>query len=265
MLQDRLRLIRSAWGLSQREMADKVGVTGVAWQHYEIGQNVPGGKVLAELGRHGVNLNWLLLGMGEMYRLDPDGEPGASTIDIERYRRMDTFIRESGLEDILEVSTVSHQGDEFAILHELGTLYPSTLSADELTMALNRRGRDCDERRVSTLLLLLKRRGQLAEEEGEVTRYRSAQRRGELKFTDISGHANLCLQSIRSLVREVLPNLPPPAGGMLHIRMSTTAAGGARLVQTLLRLVKARCEDLSSDQGTEEVVVVLGAAHSPRK
>lgn len=266
MLQDRLRMIRTTWGLSQRDMADKVGVTGVAWQHYEIGQNVPGGKVLAALGKHRINLNWLLLGLGEMYRAESEGGTDSpANIDIERYRQLEAFIQDSGLEELLSVSALSHQGDELAILHALGQRYPEAMTVEELTIALQKNGRDCDEKRVATLLLMLKQRGQLDAEEGPVFRYRSGERRGELRFTDISGHANLCLQGVRSLVREVLPKLPPPSGGMLHIRLSTTAAGGARLVQSLVRFVKGRCEEVAAEKGRQEVVVVLGVAHSPPK
>lgn len=51
--------------LSQREMADRVGVTKNTWQRYEAG-DLPSATVLLKLASEGINSHWLLTGEGEM-------------------------------------------------------------------------------------------------------------------------------------------------------------------------------------------------------
>jgi transcriptional regulator with XRE-family HTH domain len=71
---DRLKSIRSFLGKTQKEMAATLGVSLGSWQAYEAGSSYPGGRVLEELARLGVNSNWVLLEEGEMMR-------GQETID----------------------------------------------------------------------------------------------------------------------------------------------------------------------------------------
>jgi len=71
---DRLKSIRSFLGKTQKEMAATLGVSLGSWQAYEAGSSYPGGRVLGELARLGVNSNWVLLEEGEMMR-------GQETID----------------------------------------------------------------------------------------------------------------------------------------------------------------------------------------
>lgn len=261
MLEERLRMIRETWNLNQKEMGQRVGVTGAAWQHYETGQNVPGGKVLVELGRHGINLNWLLLGLGQMRRTADDGNVEDAPIDLERYRRMEAQMAEMGLDSLLLASSLSHQGDEFGILGELELHYPESMLVEQLLTAPRRTARSLSVERLRDLLKMLQARGLVERVQDYPPLYRATRQSGNLTFTDITGHANLCLQSIRALIQEVLPRLPPPGSCMLNIRMSSSKAGAARLVQALRRFVKSRCEEATEDRGGEEVVVVLGAAH----
>lgn len=65
-LTQRLRLIRSQLGFTQKEMAERVNVKYRSWQDYENGKSVPGGKVLGGIALLGVNTNWLLTGEGPM-------------------------------------------------------------------------------------------------------------------------------------------------------------------------------------------------------
>ena len=76
----RVRRMREHFGLSQREMAAKIGGSYPGWQKYESGVSVPGGAVLAELFGLGVNINWLLTGEGKM--LVSDQQQAAAPIDL---------------------------------------------------------------------------------------------------------------------------------------------------------------------------------------
>ncbi|MBQ5389737.1 MAG: helix-turn-helix transcriptional regulator [Clostridia bacterium] len=46
---DRIRLLRREAGLTQRETAERIGVTYRTYQNYEAGASVPSGAVLAKL------------------------------------------------------------------------------------------------------------------------------------------------------------------------------------------------------------------------
>ena len=76
----RMKLAREHFGLSQRGMAAKIGVSYPGWQRYESGASVPGGVVLAELFRLGVNVGWLLTGEGKM--LVSDQQQADAPIDV---------------------------------------------------------------------------------------------------------------------------------------------------------------------------------------
>lgn len=67
-LPGRLRALREAWRLSQREMAESVGGSQRAWADYEGGRTMPGAAVLGALAGRGCDLHWLLLGEGAMQR-----------------------------------------------------------------------------------------------------------------------------------------------------------------------------------------------------
>lgn len=62
----RLRKWRIALGLTQAQLADRLGVHIGVLKKYEQGLNVPGGEALAAIARTGVDMRWLLTGEGEM-------------------------------------------------------------------------------------------------------------------------------------------------------------------------------------------------------
>ena len=69
-LSARLKLVRKSLKKSQKSMAAALGIGLGSWQHYERGQQVPGGKVFESLCCLGFNANWLLTGEGPMCRED---------------------------------------------------------------------------------------------------------------------------------------------------------------------------------------------------
>ncbi len=71
-LSDRLRSIRKAVGVSQKEMDPLFGLGKRSWQRYESGKNAPGSRVIGELVRRGFDANWILTGQAEMR------QPGAA-------------------------------------------------------------------------------------------------------------------------------------------------------------------------------------------
>ena len=66
MLRERIKTIRQHQKLSQRAMADMLGISLKSWQDYEAGKSVPGGKVFESICRLGFSGTWLLTGEGSM-------------------------------------------------------------------------------------------------------------------------------------------------------------------------------------------------------
>lgn len=74
---DRLRTVRESMRWTQSEMAERMGVSLRAYQTYEAAERQPRATDVAPLGEFGVNLNWLLIGLGSM-RAETSLAPGFS-------------------------------------------------------------------------------------------------------------------------------------------------------------------------------------------
>lgn len=62
----RLRQWRKSIKMTQIEFAESVGINIGIIRKYEGGRSIPGGQSLIALSKTGVNLHWLLTGVGEM-------------------------------------------------------------------------------------------------------------------------------------------------------------------------------------------------------
>jgi phage repressor protein C with HTH and peptisase S24 domain len=62
----RIRKTREYLGLSQKAISEKLGCSHQAWQGYEAGNNLPGGKILHRLNILGISIDWLLTGRGSL-------------------------------------------------------------------------------------------------------------------------------------------------------------------------------------------------------
>lgn len=60
----RAKLVRDENGLSQQEMADRLGMSLRGWQKIERGEGTPNGETLLAFDRFGVNPGWVLTGIG---------------------------------------------------------------------------------------------------------------------------------------------------------------------------------------------------------
>lgn len=111
----RLKDTRLALGKSQEAMAVAVGGKLRSWQDYEKGRSIPGGAVLAQLGRLGVNMNWVLTGEGAMFAHLPGAEPPtpipAAPPDLDMLR---DIVRQ--LAELMEEEGLRPRPDRFADL-----------------------------------------------------------------------------------------------------------------------------------------------------
>lgn len=60
---NRLKKIRENLGFSQDSMAKFINCSLRSWKGYESNSNVPGGDVLANLAKAGIDINWVLSGV----------------------------------------------------------------------------------------------------------------------------------------------------------------------------------------------------------
>lgn len=72
---DRLRTARDELGLTQAEMAARMGISLRAYQTYEANERQPRANDVAALADAGIDLNWLLTGLGRMWT-GPRPQPG---------------------------------------------------------------------------------------------------------------------------------------------------------------------------------------------
>ncbi len=81
---ERLRLLRSEFGLTQPAAATKFKIPLGTWKQYEKGPSEPGSGALRGLAEGGINTNWLLTGEGEMLRgQDPVPTPSLGELDTK--------------------------------------------------------------------------------------------------------------------------------------------------------------------------------------
>lgn len=64
LIAKRVLLIREELGLSQKAMAEKLGISYRSWQGLEGGRNVPSGETLLQFKEIGINPGWVLTGLG---------------------------------------------------------------------------------------------------------------------------------------------------------------------------------------------------------
>ena len=67
-MNDRIKKVRTALGLSQQEFADRIGIKRGAVANYEVGRNEPIDAVISLICREfNVSEHWLRTGEGEMF------------------------------------------------------------------------------------------------------------------------------------------------------------------------------------------------------
>jgi transcriptional regulator with XRE-family HTH domain len=67
-LSSRLKLVETKLGITRKELASKLDVKPQTFKNYIDGLALPNAKLLGDLAiNFGIDLNWLLLGSGEMF------------------------------------------------------------------------------------------------------------------------------------------------------------------------------------------------------
>ncbi len=89
-ISERLKAFRAELKLTQKQLAEQIGVSGRGYQGYEDGRSIPGGDAIGRFVKLGLNANWLLTGDGEMLISPP------KRVDYEGYHPKEALsVRES--------------------------------------------------------------------------------------------------------------------------------------------------------------------------
>lgn len=72
-LSERLKYLKSFWGITQKDMADKMGISLSAYKYYEKGERDAPAVILMSLYEFGVNPTWLFSGQGDIFSKATNG------------------------------------------------------------------------------------------------------------------------------------------------------------------------------------------------
>ncbi|KAB2774421.1 helix-turn-helix transcriptional regulator [Brucella anthropi] len=135
---ERIGKIRAKTGLSQRALAEKIGVAFRTWQSIESGKNVPSGETLLKIGELGFSPGWVLTGEGEMIPGAPQQSAASRTINKQLMHKLARLAREARKEIGGGVHGETITEDATDLYNELLSLVSSIDDMEEVEATLPR-------------------------------------------------------------------------------------------------------------------------------
>ncbi len=128
----RAALIRSELNLSQKAIAERMGVSLRSWQGIEAGRNIPSGETLVSFEKLGVNPGWILSGLGPIRMRDWNG----SDADAELFVRIARFVQR--VHEELNVSIPDRGSAKIAksVFDNIARILPRDAGPEETDAAL---------------------------------------------------------------------------------------------------------------------------------
>ena len=138
-MNERMKKLRKALGLTQQEFADKIGIVRGNIATYETGKSKPGDAVVSLICREfNVNDEWLRTGNGEMFKAAPSGALDALAdayrlthgeyILIEKFVNMKPESRQIIMDYIVEVAAAV--GNQSAPADPHAPAFPGSIDID---------------------------------------------------------------------------------------------------------------------------------------
>lgn len=138
-MNERMKKLRKALGLTQQEFADKIGIVRGNIATYETGKSKPGDAVVSLICREfNVNDEWLRTGNGEMFKAAPSGALDALAdtyrlthgeyILIEKFVNMKPESRQIIMDYIVEVAAAF--GNQDAPVEPHAPAFPGSIDID---------------------------------------------------------------------------------------------------------------------------------------
>lgn len=272
---ERLRKAREYSHKSQRLFAEAVGCSLSAWQSYESGSSVPGGRVLEQLCLLGYNGDWLLTGLGPMMKVpEPPPEPVApprvaeepipyltslQRINDEEERQLISRLSLGSIGLLAARGRLTHA---WRLLRLLVTAWPEPLNLDQLRLALQADEPNLTTARITAELKILERKGWVAPV-GPATSpsFKAVGPTLSLAARELEDRHQAALIAVECILKEILPSAcaDDARGRLLSAQLEVPTGAGESLVNELWALVQQRCERAGETHGREQVSVVFGA------
>lgn len=272
---ERLRKAREYSHKSQRLFAEMVGCSLSAWQSYESGASVPGGRVLEQLCLLGYNGDWLLTGLGAMMKVpEPAPEPvvpvrvaeepvpyvtSLQRISDEEERQLISRLSLGSIGLLAARGRLTHA---WRLLRLLITAWPEPLNLDQLRLALQADEPNLTTARITAELTILERKGWITSVgPASSPGFRASGPSLALSARELEDRHQAALIAVECLLKEILPSAcaEDARGHLLSAQLEVPTGEGESLVRELWTLVQKRCERAGQTHGREQVSVVFGA------
>lgn len=239
-LPERLREIRKYFGNpSARKLSQDIGVAMNAWGTWEAGNILPSATALAALSKKGIDINWLLLGEGQMLRPSSVGES-------------DGGLR--ALAGLFSTPRESYWGPRMEVGGYLAKEFPKAVSIRELMAELN-----LTEEQVSVSLLLLVSLGKVSvrQQDGEPI-YAASGPQPVVPERSVNDKAEMIVDVLRFIGTDVLAasQAAPSRGVIFDGRASVQS--GQQFIDRVLAAIKDEATLLHSSEGAS-VRLILAA------
>lgn len=288
----RLRALMEYRGESVKQFADLTDIPIRSLYEYLKDERLPGCEVLLKIGTMaGADLNWLVLGLGEMCRspatpeIQPEpaqrlkardimkaGHPGPPRpLELPRLGSVMEHLRalgedagrELGLGFLVNMAGIGRKSLAWHAICALAS--GAELTLDELLVELVDPERDVGREELEPVLSYLLHIG-LVERVGH--RWRQVQGLGVLVATaaEPSNVAEAGLEAVRQIVRVVVPASEVGSGKVVAGTVWVPSGEGREVVKEIANVVQRRWKELAETdiRDGEEVTLVLGLAVSDK-
>lgn len=246
---ERLRFIREEMGISGRKLSLDLGLNVNAWATYESGNSLPGSAVLETLCRRGVNVNWLLTGIGQPW-LKPNPTKDLSSFVQEHNQEL---WEKLGLGRLALIAARSKAKVKIGILTALADSAQDGLSVEGLEKVL---GVTRDE--VVALLLELVEENLVEEVRvGDSCVYKNRNDCWSIS-TSNGDMAQVVLDAVAKLVLKIFPTAVQVPSSAMLLEGTLYVQDGRAWMKEVLAQMRSTCT--AEEPGRDSVTFVLGAS-----
>lgn len=255
----RLKIVRQELELSQRGMSLKLGLSPNSWATYESGASGPGSEVIAALGSLGIDLNWLLLGVGDMWRPGFGGKSEGLAAHVERSQA--DLLSSLGVGRLAVLARRGRLQLSVDILQALFEQFPKGISIDQLVERMPNRHRS----EVETELFMLRDDGCIEEEicSGQAA-YRPTGYLIQALPSSKGDAEQVLLSAAELLLRDIGPKAAANRGDGILVQVSVYVDSGhpKDLVRDITEYIRLRCSEAVVADRYEKISLLFGACSS---
>lgn len=258
-LWNRLKIVRQGLDLSQRGMSLKLGLSANSWATYESGASGPGAVVITALGSLGIDLNWLLLGVGDMWRPGFGGKAEGLSAQVEQSQA--NVLSSLGVGRLAVLARRGRLQLSIDILQALFERFPKGVSIDQLVERMpNRHKSD-----VETELFMLRDDGCIEEDvcSGQPT-YKPTGYLIQAVPNSKGDAEQVLLSAAELLLRDIGPKAAANNGDGILVQVSVYVDSGHSndLVRDITEYIRSKCSEAVVADRYEKISLLFGACSS---